>query len=131
MIASVTGWEMTAEEILEIGGRIQTTRQMFNAREGAIRHEMPQRAMGSPPLTKGPIAGVSQDLEVRVQGYYEGMAFEQNGVPRPETLKSYGLESMIPDLDISTGSPERLVNEYLVSDATVKKSIKPQPVAGG
>ena len=131
LITSVTGWEMTAEEILEIGGRIQTTRQMFNAREGAIRHETPQRAIGSPPLTKGPIAGVSQDPEVRVQGYYEGMGFEQNGVPAAETLQSYGLDSMVPDLALCTGAPERLVNEYLVSDATAKKSKKPQAVQGG
>lgn len=129
IIAAATGWEMAAEEILQVGGRIQTTRQMFNAREGAIRHEMPQRAMGSPPLTKGPIAGASHDLEVRVQGYYEGMAFAQNGVPKAETLQSYGLESMIPDLAVCTGAPERLVNEYLASDATVQRSNK--PVQGG
>jgi aldehyde:ferredoxin oxidoreductase len=132
MIASVTGWQMTAEEILEIGGRIQTTRQMFNAREGAIRHEVPQRAMGSPPLERGPIEGKSIDCEVMVQGYYEGMAFEQDGVPTPATLESYGLGSMIPDLAISTGAPARLVNEYLYSDASKKKrKKKSQPVIGG
>lgn len=133
MIAAATGWEMTPEEILEIGGRIQTTRQMFNAREGAIRHEMPQRALGSPPLKKGPAAGKAIDCEVMVQGYYEGMAFQQDGVPTPETLKRYGLESMIPDLAITTGAPARLVNEYLYSDASTEKGRKKksQPVIGG
>jgi len=131
-IASVTGWQMSAEEILEIGGRIQTTRQMFNAREGAIRHEVPQRAMGSPPLERGPIESKSIDCEVMVQGYYEGMAFDQDGVPTPETLESYGLGSMVPDLAISTGAPARLVNEYLYSDAPKQKGKKKsQPVIGG
>jgi aldehyde:ferredoxin oxidoreductase len=115
MLAAVTGWEMTAEEIFEIGGRIQTTRQMFNAREGAIRHEMTQRAMGNPPQEKGPIAGNSIDIEEMLQGYYKGMGYETNGVPAAETLRLYGLEDMIPDLAISTGAPAPLVNHHLVS----------------
>ncbi|MDO9084932.1 MAG: aldehyde ferredoxin oxidoreductase family protein [Anaerolineaceae bacterium] len=113
MLAAVTGWEMDVNEILEIGGRIQTTRQMFNAREGAIRHEMTQRALGSPPQQKGPIAGHAIDIEVMVQGYYEGMGFRQDGAPSAETLRSYGLDEMIPDLAISTGAPAVLINEYL------------------
>jgi aldehyde:ferredoxin oxidoreductase len=115
MLAAVTGWEITAEEIFEIGGRIQTTRQMFNAREGAIRHEMTQRAMGNPPQEKGPIAGNSIDIEEMLQGYYKGMGYETNGVPAAETLCLYGLEDMIPDLAISTGAPAPLVNHHLVS----------------
>lgn len=63
MLSAVTGWELDADDIFEIGGRIQTTRQMFNAREGAIRHEMTQRAQGSPPLAKGPTAGNAIDIE--------------------------------------------------------------------
>lgn len=116
MLAAVTGWELTSEEIFEIGGRIQTTRQMFNAREGAIRHEMTQRAMGSPPQKMGPIAGNSIDIEEMVQGYYAGMGYEKNGLPTTETLRSYGLDELIPDLAISTGAPSPLVNEYLSSN---------------
>lgn len=110
MLSAVTGWDMSADEIFEIGGRIQTTRQMFNAREGAIRHEMTQRAQGSPPQTKGPIAGKTIDIETMVQGYYAGMGFQQNGVPTAETLHAFGLDEMIPDLQISTGTPAALVN---------------------
>jgi aldehyde:ferredoxin oxidoreductase len=134
MIEAATGWKMNANEVIAIGGRIQTTRQMFNAREGAIRHEIPQRAIGNPPMEKGPMAGNSLDLETMAQGYYEGMGFRQDGVPTPETLASYGLERMIPDLAISTGAPARLVNEYLYSDASAakgKKKQKSQPVIGG
>lgn len=131
MIEHATGWKMNAEEILEIGGRIQTVRQMFNAREGAIRHEISQRALGSPPLPTGPSGGNSFDAETMIQGYYEGMGFEQNGVPTAETLQGLGLEEMIPDLAISTGTPERLVNEYLYSGAGMKKGKKSVPMVGG
>jgi aldehyde:ferredoxin oxidoreductase len=115
MLSAVTGWEMTAKEIFEIGGRIQTTRQMFNAREGAIRHEMTQRTMGNPPQSTGPIAGKAIDIEEMVQGYYAGMGYEKSGLPSAETLRSYGLDELIPDLAISTGAPAPLVNEYLTA----------------
>jgi aldehyde:ferredoxin oxidoreductase len=86
MLAAVTGLDMSAEEIFEIGGRIQTTRQMFNAREGAIRHEITPRAMGNPPQPKGPMADKTIDIETMIQGYYAGMGFDQNGLPTSETL---------------------------------------------
>lgn len=113
MLAAVTGWELDADDIFEIGGRIQTMRQMFNAREGAIRHEMTQRAQGSPPLSEGPTAGNAIDIEEMIQGYYAGMGFQKDGVPTAETLHSYGLDAIIPDLQICTGAPEQLVNEHL------------------
>jgi aldehyde:ferredoxin oxidoreductase len=112
-IHAATGWDMKVEEFLEIGGRIQTLRQLFNAREGAIRHEMPQRVMGSPPLKRGGNKGTSVDPETIVQGYYRGMGFRQDGVPTEDTLHSYGLEYLVPDLEACTGVPEPLVNEYL------------------
>ncbi|MFN2286222.1 MAG: aldehyde ferredoxin oxidoreductase family protein [Anaerolineae bacterium] len=132
LIESATGWKMDVDEILEIGYRIQTTRQMFNAREGAIRHEIAQRAIGSPPQSKGPLKGQAVDVEVMIQGYYEGMGFGQDGVPLPETLNALGLDAMIPDLEISTGAPQRLINEYLVSDMAMKDKKKvPTPMQGG
>lgn len=113
MIEAATGWKMNVDEILEIGGRIQTMRQMFNAREGAIRHELPKRAIGDPPLKKGPLAGKSIDAETMIQGYYLGMGYQQDGIPTADTLASYDIADLIPDLEISTGAPAALVNEYL------------------
>ena len=132
LIEGATGWQMSVDELLEIGHRIQTTRQMFNAREGAIRHEIAQRAIGSPPQSKGPLKGKSIDVEVMIQGYYEGIGFGQDGVPRSETLTALGLDAMIPDLEISMGAPHRLINEYLISDLAVKDKKKmPTPMQGG
>jgi aldehyde:ferredoxin oxidoreductase len=132
MIKAETGLDMDVNEILAIGGRIQTTRQMFNAREGAIRHETPQRAIGSPPLNNGAGKGKTVDPEAMAQGYYKGMNYGQDGVPTEEALISYGLEELIPDLKLCTGVPERLVNEYLnSSNSTPKKGKKHTPAMGG
>jgi len=131
MIEAATGWKMTAEEVIEVGGRIQATRQMFNAREGAIRHEMPQRAIGSPPLSRGAAGGKSIDAETMAQGYYEGIGYGQDGVPTAATLESLGLGDLVADLAISTGAPARLVNDYLYSGAALKKGEKSKPAIGG
>ncbi|WP_371806697.1 aldehyde ferredoxin oxidoreductase family protein [Candidatus Lokiarchaeum ossiferum] len=132
MIEAAFGWKFTAEEILTTGQRIQTLRQMFNAREGAIRHELNQRTLGNPPLEKGPLKKISVDLEIMAQGYYEGMGFETNGVPKKSTLEKLGLEALVSDLEHCTGAPEALVNKYLSSgDKSVKSSPDVTPLRGG
>ena len=115
MINAAFGWDITPEELLQTGHRIQTLRQMFNAREGAIRHELSSRVLGNPPYTKGPLKNVSLDLEVMAQGYYKGMGFDENGLPKEETLKELNLDYCIPDFKISTGVPKKLVNEYIIN----------------
>lgn len=113
MVEAAFGWKVTLDELILTGHRTQTLRQMFNAREGAIRHEINQRTLGNPPLEAGPLKGISLDLEVMAKGYYDGMGFESNGVPKAETLSKLGLEDLIADLDQCTGVPEPLENEYL------------------
>ena len=133
-IKAVTGCDMNVEEILAIGDRIQTMRQMFNAREGAIRHKLPQRAIGSPPLKNGAASGNSVDPETMVQGYYKGMGFRTDGVPTEETLHKLGLDEIISDLAICTCAPSKLVNEYLASqpmDAGKRGNKKHKPAIGG
>ena len=113
VINALTGWNIDLDELLETGHRIQTLRQMFNAREGAIRHEIPQRAIGSPPQKKGPLKKKSIDLEVIAQDYYENMGFSKDGIPKEETLKKLNLNFAVSDLDKATGVPKPLINEYL------------------
>ncbi len=113
LIQSVFGWNVTPDEFLTIGQRIQTLRQMFNAREGAIRHKIPKRLIGDPPLKKGPLKGVSLPIEEMIQGYYKNIGFREDGVPKEETLKLLDLDYCIQDLDNSQGRPQILVNEHL------------------
>ncbi|MFX1500992.1 MAG: aldehyde ferredoxin oxidoreductase C-terminal domain-containing protein, partial [Promethearchaeota archaeon] len=118
-IQAITGWDIFFDELMETGYRIQTLRQMFNAREGAIRHEISQRAIGSPPLIKGPLKDKSYDLEPLAQDYYEAMGFEKNGIPKKETLQFLNLDFAISDLTNVKGISEPLENEYI--KAHVKK----------
>ncbi len=127
VMRALTGWDITYDELMETGHRIQTLRQMFNAREGAIRHEIPQRAIGSPPLAKGPLKNKSIDLESIAQVYYDSMGFETNGVPKKETLEKLSLDFAIADLKNAKGIPEPLVNDYITQDGK-KNEINTQPI---
>lgn len=110
MFKAILNWDMTIDELLTIGWRIQTLRQLFNAREGAIRHEIPKRAIGDPPLEKGPLRGVTIPVEEMCQEYYKAMGFQVDGVPQKEILAQLGLNFAINDLKISTGRFKPLIN---------------------
>jgi aldehyde:ferredoxin oxidoreductase len=91
MLKAITGWDMTPEEFLEIGWRIQTLRQQFNAREGALTIDVNKRALGIPPQAYGVHKNVTIDLEPFIQAYYRHIGFNENGVPKPETLERLGI----------------------------------------
>lgn len=111
MIKAVVGWNITLDEIIEIGGRIQTLRQMFNAREGAIRHEATARAIGDPPLKEGPLKGRMNNYEPVISVYYKTMGFKEDGVPTEEALKKCGLDFAIKDLPKARGRPKPMINQ--------------------
>ncbi len=131
ILQAITGWDVNVDELLETGHRIQTIRQMFNAREGAIRHYITQRAIGSPPLKKGPLKDKTYDVELIAQDYYEAMGYEKNGVPKEETLKRLKLDFALEDLAHAKGVPAVLVNEYLKSESRKTFYTNVQPLSGG
>ncbi|MDW8079361.1 MAG: aldehyde ferredoxin oxidoreductase family protein [Thermoguttaceae bacterium] len=96
-----TGHKFTLDDVLTIGARIAALRIAFNLREG-IRNvdlKIPGRIVGDPPLTKGPVAGVTVDVDTQVREYLEAMGWDPvTGIPTPETLRRVGLEWVIPDL---------------------------------
>lgn len=94
-VEAVTGTKFSLEEILEIGERIYTTERMFLVREGMTRKDdnVPEKFFK--PWTHGPKAGTKIESEPfeRLLGRYYGLhGWDQNGVPKPETLKKLGLE---------------------------------------
>lgn len=100
-IKGATGWEMTTEELLETGERIQALRQAFNCREGIDpgTWRLPDRAVGRPPLTTGPVAGVTVDAKSMARSYYQAMGYDpESGRPLPERLLALGLGHVAEDL---------------------------------
>ncbi|GAP13696.1 aldehyde:ferredoxin oxidoreductase [Longilinea arvoryzae] len=88
---AATGWKKTPEEYMEIGRRVQTLRQAFNARQGAdLLHKMNDRILGRPPLLDGANGGRSVPLEKLVPQYWRAMGWdEKTGQPPVEDLQAF------------------------------------------
>lgn len=96
MIRAVTGWDVTVEELMEVGARRLNLFRTFNAREGLNRNadKLPKKffkqLQGS-----GPTAGIAlthEEVESALDTYYKFAGWTSNGVPRRETLKKHDIE---------------------------------------
>ncbi|MHA1473145.1 MAG: aldehyde ferredoxin oxidoreductase family protein [Promethearchaeota archaeon] len=87
-IKSISGWDITMDEIVKIGKRIQTLRQAFNVREGIdmTKNKLPDRAVGV-------------DYVADYRAYCEKFGWNpENGQPLKETLSELDLDFVIKDL---------------------------------
>jgi aldehyde:ferredoxin oxidoreductase len=96
-----TGKSYELDEIQEIGERIAALRTAFNIREGvrSIDFEVPGRVIGAPPLSAGPLQGVTVNIDAQVQDFLEAMGWDAaTGTPTRETLNRLGLDFVAADL---------------------------------
>ena len=93
-----TGWEKSPDEYMEVGKRIQTLRQLFNARHGVDMDSfrMHPRAAGEPPLPRGHNRGITLKIDEMVRQYRRGWGWdEKTGYPLPETVARLGLNELL------------------------------------
>jgi aldehyde:ferredoxin oxidoreductase len=96
LLRAVAGWDVTPRDCLTIGHRILTLRQCYNVREGVSPGsiKLPDRMLGKPPQDKGPLAGVTIDLETLKGDFYGALGWDPNsGAPSRECLESLGIEA--------------------------------------
>jgi aldehyde:ferredoxin oxidoreductase len=92
-----TGLEFTPEEIWEIADRAYTVERLFNIREGLTREHdwLSDRYFDEPtPAGLSVVRGKCLDrqkFKQMVDEYYELHGWDEDGVPRPETLEELGL----------------------------------------
>jgi aldehyde:ferredoxin oxidoreductase len=95
---SATGWEMDMEQALLTGARIQSLRQLFNVREGINPKKigLPPRLAGLPPMQKGPVKGITIDIDSLRYQFYKGLGWDpETGVATQSTVKDLGLTKLI------------------------------------
>jgi aldehyde:ferredoxin oxidoreductase len=100
-LRAVTGWDLTTEELLKAGERIENVRQAFNIREGInlLKYDIPGRILGKPPHKVGPLAGVTIDAETLVKEYLKEMDWDlETARPSAKKLKELGLEDIAREL---------------------------------
>jgi aldehyde:ferredoxin oxidoreductase len=95
MVQAVTGWDVTAAELEQIGERVINLERLFNVREGVRRPDdaLPWRVMHE-PIPDGPSAGMycpPEELGMMLDRYYSLRGWSADGVPTPERLSALGL----------------------------------------
>jgi len=93
-ISAATGWDMNIEEVLEIGERIQTMRQLFNIRDGISpeQYDLPKKY--HVPATMGPYKDEPVDFKLLREEYYESMGWDkETGHPAEARMKELGIET--------------------------------------
>jgi aldehyde:ferredoxin oxidoreductase len=92
-----TGLEMSPQEIWEVADRAYTVERLFNIREGLTREHdwLVDRYFDEPTPIGLPVArGKKLDrgkFKKMIDEYYELHGWDENGVPRPETLEKLSL----------------------------------------
>ncbi len=103
LIYAVTGMKYTPQELLKVGHRIHTLRQLFNVREGVNPKKdfkLPRRVLE--PFPEGPLAGVKlteEDVERMREQYWETLGWDPStGYPRRRTVEELGLAEIASDI---------------------------------
>lgn len=100
LLGHVTGWDLTADELLQTARRIVTAKKLFNTREGwtAAEDTLPRRflseGLGSP---NGELALLPRErLESMIQAYYQARGWDQEGRITSQELHNLGLATIAP-----------------------------------
>jgi len=96
MINAVTGWDITPDELLEVGARRLNLFRVFNAREGFGRKDdrLPKKFFKALKGT-GPTSGFAlthEEVDSAIDQYYRLAGWTADGAPTPETLKQHDIE---------------------------------------
>lgn len=96
MMKAVTGWDLTLEELMDVGRRRLSLFRTFNAREGLGRKDdrLPKKFFKALNGT-GPTAGFAlthEEVDSAIDQYYKLAGLNEDGAPTPETLKKHGVE---------------------------------------
>lgn len=96
LLTAVTGIQYEPEDVMECGDRVFNIERMFNVREGFSRKDdtLPPRLLKE-PAPMGPAKGRVVELDRMLDEFYEFRGWDENGVPKPETLKRLGLEECL------------------------------------
>jgi aldehyde:ferredoxin oxidoreductase len=95
---AATGWNKSPDEYIEIGKRMQTMRQLFNAKQGVdmSKFKMHDRAIGKTPLSTGHNKGITLEIDEMITLYFKAWGWDSGtGYPLESTLESMGIHDLL------------------------------------
>jgi aldehyde:ferredoxin oxidoreductase len=97
-----TGIEMTPEELIQAGERINNLARVLNIREGKGTREydqVPPKIKNVPVPDEGFAKGAhvtQKEFDIGLDDYYETRGWTKEGIPTVEKLKELGLQDLVP-----------------------------------
>jgi aldehyde:ferredoxin oxidoreductase len=108
MFETGTGIKMSEKDIFEAARRVINLERSFNMREGVRRESdtLPWRVMNEPikSISGEESMNSVEELNNMLDQYYKIREWDENGLPRRETLKKYGLDAVIKEGDYYNGN---------------------------
>ncbi|MEM1976921.1 MAG: aldehyde ferredoxin oxidoreductase C-terminal domain-containing protein, partial [Nitrososphaerota archaeon] len=96
LVSTLTGWELSPQDLLVISDRTYTLKRCFNVREGVSRKDdkLPKRLME--PLATGPTKGQKvENLDAMLDEAYEALGWDKmTGKPKRDKLRELGLDDV-------------------------------------
>jgi aldehyde:ferredoxin oxidoreductase len=96
LLAPVTGWDVTGDELRGTARRIVLAKRLYNLREGWTRAEdwLPKRFLGEPlELSSGREATLTTErLRAMIDTYYDRRGLDGDGRPLPDTQAELSLD---------------------------------------
>ncbi len=90
MVKAVTGWDVTIDELIQVGIRRINLMRTFNAREGfTSKDDILPKKFFKPLGGSGPTAGIAvgkQEFEDALKMYYDMQGWSSDGVPTLDAL---------------------------------------------
>jgi aldehyde:ferredoxin oxidoreductase len=96
----VTGFEVTADDMVATGERIQNLAKIINTREGLTRKDdtLPWKVMNLPIEDDGPAKGLvvtAAELKLLLDDYYDARGWNERGLPTSFRLKELELDNYV------------------------------------
>jgi len=98
---AITGSNISANEVLQIGERIINVERAFNVREGLTRKDdtLPDRMLKE-PMPDGPAKGQVVRLDIMLDDYYRFRGWDKDsGLPTKKKLLELGLSDIANELE--------------------------------
>ncbi len=96
VLKAVTGTELSEEQLLQTGERINNLKQLFNLREGMTRDDyvLPEKIM-SVPIPDGESKGqivTTEEMNKMLDDYFGARGWGSNAMPTREKMSELGME---------------------------------------
>lgn len=90
-VNSVTGWDLTVDDLMATGKRISAVKRWINQQRGSMGEDDRLPMLLSTPLESGGTLGTVPDLAIMLAGAYDELGWDPNGFVSEEILHALGV----------------------------------------